>query len=163
MASCPSSWVPSGPPASTSPYRGAVATRRKLPFDPVAAFVTVAMIACAPFVQAVHRSVPAKPVKEFIAVAKQHTLIYSSSGTGGSNHFATVQDGGRFAVEPIDHRGRTRPLLTNCSVLDDAYPDAAVGAGTIEDYDRLAETRAQLFRYRAALQVWCAVCQVRHD
>jgi Tripartite tricarboxylate transporter family receptor len=91
---------------ATSSYPGAVATRRKLPFDPVAVFVTVAMIARAPFVLAVHPSVPAKTVKEFIAVAKQRTITYSSSGTGGSNHFATAQDGGKFAVEPLDHRGR---------------------------------------------------------
>jgi tripartite-type tricarboxylate transporter receptor subunit TctC len=74
---------------ATSSYPGAVATRRKLPFDPVTAFVPVAMIARAPFVLAVHPSVPAKTVKEFVAVARQRTLTYSSSGAGGSNHFAT--------------------------------------------------------------------------
>jgi tripartite-type tricarboxylate transporter receptor subunit TctC len=74
---------------ATSSYAGAVATRIKLPFDPAAAFVPVAMIARAPFVLAVHPSVPAKTVKEFIAVAKQRSLTYSSSGAGGSNHFAT--------------------------------------------------------------------------
>lgn len=74
---------------ATSSYPGAVATRRKLPFDPVAAFAPVAMIARAPFVLAVHPSVPAKTVKEFIAAARQRTLNYSSSGAGGSNHFAT--------------------------------------------------------------------------
>jgi tripartite-type tricarboxylate transporter receptor subunit TctC len=74
---------------ATSSYPGAVATRRKLPFDPAGAFVPVAMIARAPFVLAVHPSVPAKTVKEFIAAAKQRSLNYSSSGAGGSNHFAT--------------------------------------------------------------------------
>ena len=74
---------------ATSSYPGAVATRSKLPFDPVAGFVPVAMIARAPFVLAVHPSVPAKTTKEFIAVAKRRSLNYSSSGTGGSNHFAT--------------------------------------------------------------------------
>ncbi|MGZ5090277.1 MAG: tripartite tricarboxylate transporter substrate binding protein [Burkholderiales bacterium] len=74
---------------ATSSYPGAVAMRIKLPFDPAAAFVPVAMIARAPFVLAVHPSVPAKTVKEFIAVAKQRSLTYSSSGAGGSNHFAT--------------------------------------------------------------------------
>lgn len=74
---------------ATSSYPGAVATRIKLPFDPVAAFVPVAMIARAPFVLAVHPSVPAKTVKEFIAIAKHRSLTYSSSGSGGSNHFAT--------------------------------------------------------------------------
>lgn len=74
---------------ATSSYPGAVATRVKLPFDPVAAFVPVAMIARAPFVLTVHPSVPVKTVKEFIAVAKRRNLTYSSSGLGGSNHFAT--------------------------------------------------------------------------
>jgi tripartite-type tricarboxylate transporter receptor subunit TctC len=75
--------------AATSSYPGAVATRIKLPFDPAAAFVPVAMIARAPFVLTVHPSVPAKTVKEFIVVAKKRPLTYSSSGAGGSNHFAT--------------------------------------------------------------------------
>lgn len=75
--------------AATSSYPGAVATRVKLPFDPVAGFVAVAMFARAPFVLTVHPSVPAKTVKEFIAVAKKRPLTYSSSGAGGSNHFAT--------------------------------------------------------------------------
>ena len=74
---------------ATSSYPGAVATRIKLPFDPAGAFVPVAMIARAPFVLTVHPSVPAKTVKEFIAVAKKRPLTYSSSGAGGSNHFAT--------------------------------------------------------------------------
>lgn len=73
---------------ATSSYPGAVATRIKLPFDPAGAFVPAAMIARAPFVLAVHPSVPVKTVKEFIAVARQRSLNYSSSGAGGSNHFA---------------------------------------------------------------------------
>lgn len=74
---------------ATSSYPGAVATRLKLPFDPATSFVPVAMIARAPFVLAVHPSVPATTVKEFIALAKRRSLTYSSSGAGGSNHFAT--------------------------------------------------------------------------
>jgi tripartite-type tricarboxylate transporter receptor subunit TctC len=74
---------------ATSSYPGAVATRIKLPFDPAAALVPVAMIARAPFVLAVHPSVPARTVREFIAIAKLRPLTYSSSGAGGSNHFAT--------------------------------------------------------------------------
>src|SRR6185436_17734257 len=73
---------------ATSSYPGAVATRSKLPFDPAAAFVPVAMIARAPFVLAVHPSVPVRTVREFVAVARQRSLTYSSSGAGGSNHFA---------------------------------------------------------------------------
>ena len=73
---------------TTSSYPGTVAVRAKLPFDPAAAFVPVAMIARAPIVLAVHPSVPARNVKEFIALAKKRPLTYSSSGTGGNNHIA---------------------------------------------------------------------------
>lgn len=74
--------------STTSSYAGTVAVRAKLPFDPAASFVPVAMIARAPIILAVHPSVPARNVKEFIAVAKKRTLNYSSSGTGGNNHIA---------------------------------------------------------------------------
>jgi tripartite-type tricarboxylate transporter receptor subunit TctC len=74
--------------STTSSYPGTVAVRAKLPFDPVAAFVPVAMIARAPIVLAVHPSVPVHNVKEFVALAKKRPLTYSSSGTGGNNHIA---------------------------------------------------------------------------
>ena len=74
--------------STTSSYPGTVAVRAKLPFDPAASFIPVAMIARAPIILAVHPSVPARNVKEFIAVAKKRTLNYSSSGTGGNNHIA---------------------------------------------------------------------------
>ena len=59
--------------STTSSYPGTVAVRAKLPFDPAASFVPVAMIARAPIVLAVHPSVPANNVKEFIA-AEMHKL-----------------------------------------------------------------------------------------
>ena len=74
--------------STTSSYAGTVAVRAKLPFDPVNALVPIAMIARAPIVLAVHPSMPAKTVKEFIALAKKRPLNYSSSGTGGNNHIA---------------------------------------------------------------------------
>jgi tripartite-type tricarboxylate transporter receptor subunit TctC len=74
--------------STTSSYPGTVAVRKTLPFDPASAFVPVAMIARAPIVLAVHPSVPAKNVKEFVALAKKRNLTYSSSGTGGNNHIA---------------------------------------------------------------------------
>jgi tripartite-type tricarboxylate transporter receptor subunit TctC len=75
---------------TTSSYPGTVAVRKELPFDPAASFVPVGMIAKAPQILAVHPSVPAKTVKEFIAYAKKNPgrLTYSSSGTGGNNHFS---------------------------------------------------------------------------
>ena len=80
----------------TSSYPATASVRAKLPFDPARAIVPVAMIAKAPMLMAVHPSVPAKSVKELIAVAKRTPggLNYGSSGAGGNNHFS----GGLFAA-----------------------------------------------------------------
>jgi len=74
----------------TSSYPATAAVRAKLPFDPGRAIVPVAMIAKAPMLFAIHPSVPAKNVKELIAVAKRTPggLNYGSSGAGGNNHFS---------------------------------------------------------------------------
>jgi tripartite-type tricarboxylate transporter receptor subunit TctC len=74
----------------TSGYPATAAIRKKLPFDPARSLITVAMIGKAPLVLAVHPSVPARSVKELVALAKQSPgkLNYSSAGTGGNNHFA---------------------------------------------------------------------------
>jgi tripartite-type tricarboxylate transporter receptor subunit TctC len=74
----------------TSSYPATASVRSKLPFDPARAIIPVAMTARAPMLIAVHPSVPAKTVKELIAVAKRTPggLNYGSSGTGGNNHFS---------------------------------------------------------------------------
>ena len=74
----------------TSSYPATAAVRAKLPFDPARSIVPVAMIAKAPMLLAIHPSVPAKSVKELIAVAKRTPggLNYGSSGAGGNNHFS---------------------------------------------------------------------------
>lgn len=74
----------------TSSYPATASVRAKLPFDPARAIVPVAMIAKAPMLFAIHPSVPAKNVKELIAVAKRTPggLNYGSSGAGGNNHFS---------------------------------------------------------------------------
>ena len=62
----------------------------KLPYDPVRDFAPITMVAVGPNVLAVHTSVPAKNVKELIALAKAHPgqLGYASSGVGGAPHLA---------------------------------------------------------------------------
>jgi tripartite-type tricarboxylate transporter receptor subunit TctC len=74
----------------TSSYPATAAIRKSLPFDPARSVVTVATIAKAPLVLAVHPSVPAKSVRDLVALAKQNPgkLHYSSAGIGGNNHFA---------------------------------------------------------------------------
>jgi len=76
--------------AHTSSYPATAAVRAKLPFDPGRAIVPVATIARAPMMIAVHPSLPAKNVKELVALAKKTPgkLNYGSSGAGGNNHFS---------------------------------------------------------------------------
>ena len=74
----------------TSSYPATAAVRAKLPFDPARSIIPVGMTARAPMLFALHPSVPAKNVKELIAIAKKNPgkFNYGSSGTGGNNHFS---------------------------------------------------------------------------
>ena len=74
----------------TSSYPATASVRIKLPFDPARSIVPVATIAKAPMLLVIHPSVPAKSVKELVALAKENPgkLNYSSSGAGGNNHFS---------------------------------------------------------------------------
>jgi tripartite-type tricarboxylate transporter receptor subunit TctC len=60
----------------------------KLPYDPVRDFAPVTLLATATILLAVHPSVPAKNVKELIAIAKRqpNSLSFASSGNGGISH-----------------------------------------------------------------------------
>jgi tripartite-type tricarboxylate transporter receptor subunit TctC len=62
----------------------------KMPFDTERDFAPVSMLGSSPFVLVVHPSVPAKSVKELIALAKAYPgkLNYSSAGNGSNLHVA---------------------------------------------------------------------------
>jgi len=62
----------------------------KLAYDPVKDFAPIAVFAASPNLLLVHPSLPAKTVKEFIAVAKKSSrgLSYSSSGSGSTQHLS---------------------------------------------------------------------------
>lgn len=62
----------------------------KLPFDPVKDFIAVTNVASGPQLVAVHPSVAAKSLKEFVALAKAKpgTLNFGSAGIGSQTHMA---------------------------------------------------------------------------
>ena len=62
----------------------------KLPYDPQKDFEPITLINTTPLVVVVHPGVPAKNIREFVAVAKAKpgALNFGSSGSGGSNHLA---------------------------------------------------------------------------
>lgn len=61
---------------------------KKLPYDPVKSFVPVAKIGDGPSVFTIHPSVPAKTMKELVALAKAKpgTLNFASAGIGSGQH-----------------------------------------------------------------------------
>jgi len=65
----------------------------KLPYDPVRDFLPVGMYSTFPYVVLVHPSIPAKSVKELVALAKAQPgkLNFGSAGNGSGNHLAVEQ------------------------------------------------------------------------
>jgi len=62
----------------------------KLPYDPIRDFAPVALMSSVHFALVVHPSVPARSVKEFIAVARARpgALTFASAGNGAPHHLA---------------------------------------------------------------------------
>jgi tripartite-type tricarboxylate transporter receptor subunit TctC len=67
-----------------------VAVYRKMPYNPERDFAPVGLIATSPLVLAVHPSLPARNVREFIALAKKRPgeIGYATAGTGSPHHIA---------------------------------------------------------------------------
>src|SRR5262245_45828840 len=62
----------------------------KLPYDTVRDFAPVSMVATSPYLLVTHPSLPAKSVKELIALARKRPdeIAYASGGSGSSPHLA---------------------------------------------------------------------------
>src|SRR5919197_2748034 len=77
----------------------AVSLSSKLPYDPLKDFTPITMLANSPYVLVLYPGVPAKDIKELIALAKARpgTLNYGSAGPASLAHlaaalFATLSD-----------------------------------------------------------------------
>ena len=77
--------------SSLSTHAVAVSLYGKLPYDPIKDFAHLTELVSITNVVSVHPSIPARSVKELVALAKARTgrLSYASNGTGTSNHLAT--------------------------------------------------------------------------
>ena len=87
----------------------------KLSYHPVRDFAPVALFAISPNLLLVHPSLPARTVKEFIALAKKNPgkLNYSSSGSGSTQHLSgeMLQLMAGISVVHVPYRG-TGPSMT---------------------------------------------------
>jgi tripartite-type tricarboxylate transporter receptor subunit TctC len=75
---------------TSSTHAVAVSLSSKLPYDPLKDFTPITMIANSPYVLVVYPGVPAKDVKELVALAKAKpgTLNYGSAGPASLAHLA---------------------------------------------------------------------------
>ncbi|MBX9810407.1 MAG: tripartite tricarboxylate transporter substrate binding protein [Burkholderiales bacterium] len=64
---------------------------KKLPYDPIEDFAPISLAGRSPMVVVVNPSLPARSIKELIALARAQPgkIAYSSSGSGNGNHLAT--------------------------------------------------------------------------
>jgi tripartite-type tricarboxylate transporter receptor subunit TctC len=81
----------------------------RLPYDPVRDFTPVSLLATAPLLLVVHPSLPAKSVKELVALARARpgALNYASNGRGSSSHMAAELFGSmaRVRMEHVPYKG----------------------------------------------------------
>jgi len=82
---------------------------RKLPYDTAADFAAVTLMAQYPFILTIHPSLPAKTVRELIALAKARPgqLSYASSGNGSGPHlgFELFKSMARIDVVHVPYKG----------------------------------------------------------
>ena len=92
-----------------------VGLRQKLPYDPVADFVPITLAATFPNVILVHPSLPARSVKELIALAKAQPgqLSYGTSGVGFPQHLAAEFFSARAGIKMlhVPYKGSSAALI----------------------------------------------------
>ena len=87
-----------------------------LSFDPLRDLAPVILLAQAPFLLVVHPSLPARSVKELVALAraKPDALNYASGGAGSSGHLAgeLFQNAAAIKMSHVPYKG-AGPALTD--------------------------------------------------
>lgn len=114
---------------------------RKLPYDPIRDFTPIINIAHVPYAVGVNPTVPAKSVKELVAIARRKAgyLSYGSSGTGSMSSLAAelFRSMARADLVHVPYKG-TAPALTDVvsGQIDMMFADLALirplaGAGKL--------------------------------
>lgn len=101
---------------SSTSYTTGAALQPKLPFDPVADVAGITMVGQGPLVYVVHPALPAKSMKDMLAIARARPgqLNYTSSGVGGINHLGTevLLSMAKINMVHVPHKGMA-PALTD--------------------------------------------------
>lgn len=85
------------------------AMAKKLPYDSIKDFTPISVIADVPTSFMVHPALPAKNVKEFIAIARARPgeIFYSTAGRGTVGHLAAelINSTARIKLTPVHYKG----------------------------------------------------------
>ena len=114
----------------------------KLPYDPNKTFRPISLLSKVPSLYVVRPDLPAKNLKEFIALAKSKpgSLNYGSAGNGSAGHLAfeyLKMASGTFVLH-VPYRG-TGPQLTD--LMGGRLDAAAVGAPAVLQFIRTGKLR----------------------
>ena len=103
---------------------------KNLKFDPRTSFVPISLMSTQPLVLAVHAAVPAKSVKEFIALAKTKSLSFGTSGTGTSQHLSgeLVKNMTGIDMVHIPYKGGGQAIV---DLSGGQVPAAILGSSTV--------------------------------
>ncbi len=114
----------------------------KLPYDPDKAFKPVSLLSKVPSLYVVRPELPAKNLKEFIALAKAQPgrLNYGSAGNGSAGHlaFEYLKMASNTFVVHVPYRG-TGPQLTD--LMGGRLDAAAVGAPAVLQFIKAGKLR----------------------
>jgi tripartite-type tricarboxylate transporter receptor subunit TctC len=115
---------------TTTTHAIAVAAYAKLPYDPVADFEPIALVANAPYLLVVNSSLPAKDLKEFITLVKSQPgkFNYGSAGQATTTHLvmATLATRAGLDMVHVPFKGNapatTAVLANQVEILFGALP-----------------------------------------
>jgi tripartite-type tricarboxylate transporter receptor subunit TctC len=100
----------------SSSFTTNAAIQTNLPFDPVAGFSPVGMVAKGPMILSVAQHVPAKTTLELFDYARKNPgkLNFASSGQGSTNHFATelLMEAAHIRMTHVPYKGMN-PAVTD--------------------------------------------------
>ncbi|SOY57827.1 Bug family tripartite tricarboxylate transporter substrate binding protein [Cupriavidus taiwanensis] len=114
----------------------------KLPYDPVKDFRAISLLSKVPSLYVVHPDLPAKNLKEFVALAKSKPgkLNYGSAGNGSAGHlaFEYLKAATGTFITHVPYRG-SGPQITD--LLSGRLDAAAVGAPAILQFIKAGKVR----------------------
>jgi tripartite-type tricarboxylate transporter receptor subunit TctC len=132
------------------------ALRSKLPYDPQKDFVAVAGLGFQPYVLSVHPSLPAKSVKELIALARARPgeLVYAMTGYGTGQHLSgeLLKLKARIDIKPVAFQGggpaTVAALGGHASILFSTAPPIVqhVASGKLRPLAVTSRTRSDVLK-----------------